>query len=118
MSNTITATAQATVMTFAENKHFLTDEGGYVQDFYTKANTYITFNDSGLSISESESPFASQFGSSQLSFLQSGVPVAWLANNMLYVIRAELQKLTVGRTTDGYYDFEVDTDGVLFVRGR
>ena len=60
------------------------------------------------------SPFTSLLGNARLSFMQSGVEIAYISNHKMYITRAQVAEgLTVGSAARGYYDFQTEPNGSL-----
>ena len=87
---------------------------GELQDFTDKANAFFIFDlvEGSMTIGMVGSPFASKYSTTKQAFLQSGVEVAYLSNNKLYITNAEIiDVLTVGNPTDGYVDIDTKDGG-------
>ena len=73
-----------------------------------------SFGAEGIELGELGSPFTSLLGNARLSFLQSGVELAYISNHMMYITRAQVADgLTVGSAARGYYDFQTEPNGSL-----
>lgn len=85
---------------------------GEIKTFTEKAQTYFEFKPEGLLIGVLGSPFKTLLGNEKLSFQQSGVEVAFIQHNKLFIKVAEItDKLTVGNPTVGYTDMTTKDGG-------
>lgn len=67
----------------------------------------------GIEIGDINSPFKGRFVSNKLSFLQGEAEVAYISNETLYITRAEiLDMLSIGNSTNGYFDWVSLHDGL------
>ncbi len=67
----------------------------------------------GIEIGRSDSNIQARFLNDRLSFYQSDAEVAYISDNNLYVLRAEiLDYLKIGNSYDGYFTFDVSQNGL------
>lgn len=67
----------------------------------------------GIEIGRSDSGIVSRFTNDRLSFMQSGVEIAYVSGSNLYITRAEiLDYLKIGKATEGYFTFDVTENGL------
>ena len=73
--------------------------------------TYMTFDESGLTIGKSGNPFTFRVVNDRLAFYMNDTEVAYLSNNKLYVTQAEI----ITRLQVGSFAFEPQTNGNLSI---
>jgi hypothetical protein len=67
----------------------------------------------GIEIGRSDSHIKTRFLSDRVSFIQGEAEVAYISDNNLYILRAEvLDYLRVGNSNDGYFTFDVSQNGL------
>lgn len=67
----------------------------------------------GIEIGRSDSNIKARFTNDKLSFMQSGVEVAYISKNNLYITRAEITDyLKIGNSSVGYFIFDVTDNGL------
>ena len=67
----------------------------------------------GIEIGRSDSNIKARFTNDKLSFMQSGVEVAYISKNNLYITRAEITDyLKIGNSAAGYFIFDVTDNGL------
>lgn len=70
----------------------------------------------GIEIGDISSPFKGRFVNDKLSFIQGMTEVAYISNDTLYITRAEiLHLLSIGNSTNGYFDWVSLTSGLAVV---
>jgi len=85
----------------------INDVSGDFDDYKSELTTYLRILAEGiLEMGRSDSPMTMQLTNTQLSFLQSGIVLAYFANNKMYVTEAEMEKATIAdfvwqKTTGG-----------------
>lgn len=109
-STEITQRNDAIALSVSSEKTRAESVEGEIKSFTDIAKTYFLFNDLGLSIGKSGSPFKTVLTDNKLSFYEGEVEVAYISNNKMYISNAEIiDILTVGNATDGWVD--IDTVG-------
>lgn len=94
ISNSVQELADSVTRTFA-TKTEVTDG---VNEAKAYTETYIRESANGIEIGKSDSPYSVELSNSQLSFLNSGVVIAYISGNKLYITSAEVtQELKVGK---------------------
>ena len=90
-----------------------------LEAFKKELKTYIRFGIEGIELGEVGSPFTALFTKDRLSFYQNRVEIAYFANNKLYVIETETEKLTIKEAGNNYIDITVEGGGLVgrFRRG-
>lgn len=115
----IEQTANDITFKFDGANGYTTEIDGKLQEFIDRVSTYIQFNSDGISLGKIDNPFIASLGNTELSFLQDGVKVAYISNNKLYITDAEVRnKLTIGNTTNGFFDFIPRQNGNLSLKWR
>ncbi len=67
----------------------------------------------GIEIGRSDSNIFARFTNDRLSFIQGDFEAAYISGNNLYIMRAEiLDYLKIGNDTDGYFTFDVTSNGL------
>ena len=67
----------------------------------------------GIEIGRSDSNIKARFTNDKLSFMQSGVEVAYISKNNLYITRAEITDyFKIGNSSVGYFIFDVTDNGL------
>lgn len=88
---------------------------GQIKTFTDKAGSFFVFDvDLGkMTIGKTGSPFTSAFSATKLSFMQSGVEIAYISNNKLYIAAAEvIDVMTIGNAAEGYVDMDTTASGL------
>lgn len=87
-------------------------------EFIKEINAYIKRGELetgvyGIEIGRSDSNMKARFTNDKLSFYQGSVEVAYISGNNLYISRAEvLDYLRIGNSTDGYFIWDVTSNGL------
>lgn len=85
----------------------------------TLLEEYIRFQGALIELGRVGNDFTAEFSSSELSFLQNNVKIAYISKNKLYITGAEIKhKLTLGDGTNGYFDFIPRENGNLSMKWR
>ncbi len=114
LSSEIEQTAQNLTMRFNETNSYTLEVDGKLRELIDELQTYIRFGTQGIELGKRGSAFSSLLGSERLSFMQSGVEIAYISNNKMYITRAEVSDaLSIGNTQRGYYDFQTEQNGSL-----
>lgn len=112
-------TSQKIEMRFSDAAQISQEVGGKLEEYENLVDTYIQFNTEGITLGERDSPFTAVLGRERLSFRQNGVEIAYLSNNKLYITSAEvLDRLTVGNTGSGFFDWVPRANGNLGMKWR
>lgn len=112
-------TSQKIEMRFSDAAQISQEVGGRLEEYENLVDTYIQFNTEGITLGERDSPFTAVLGRERLSFRQNGVEIAYLSNNKLYITSAEvLDRLTVGNTGSGFFDWVPRANGNLGMKWR
>lgn len=112
-------TSQKIEMRFSDAAQISQKVEGQLEEYKNQVDTYIQFNTEGITLGERDSPFTAVLGRERLSFRQNGVEIAYLSNNKLYITSAEvLDRLTVGNTGSGFFDWVPRANGNLGMKWR
>ena len=122
VTSSITQTASDIIEQFT-NKLGTTKESvdgvtGQVSEFMLDVNSYIKRGELengvyGMEIGRSDSNIKTRFLNDRISFYQGGAEVAYISDNNLYILRAEiLDYLKLGDSTNGYFTFDVTGNGL------
>lgn len=80
---------------------------------------YIRFSGANIELGKSDSPFITKLSNTKLSFMQDNSEIAYMSNNKMYITNAEVtNKLTVGNSTNGYWDWVPRANGNLSLKWR
>ncbi len=96
----------------------LTDTTNSSNEFMKDIEAYIKRGELengvyGIEVGRSDSNMKARFTNEKLSFLQGSVEVAYISGNNLYISRAEiLDYLRIGNQTDGYFIWDVTSNGL------
>lgn len=105
-------TAEHLTLRFDEANAYTLEVDGKLAQLIGQLQTYIRFGTEGIELGELGSPFTSLLGNQKLSFMQSGVEIAYISNHKMYITRAQVaDSLTVGSAARGYYDFQTEPNG-------
>ena len=75
---------------------------------------YIRFDEDGVELGKTGSPFLTQLSNTELAFLQNGQKVAYVNNNKLYITDAEVnKKLSIGNSAVRTFDWIYEDAGDL-----
>ena len=80
---------------------------------------YIEFDGAKITLGKRGGPFVAQLTDTELAFIQAGQKVAYVSNNKLYITDVEIKnKLTIGNTTNGFFDFLPRVNGNMSIVWR
>lgn len=112
-------TSRKIELRFSEAADLTQQVAGELEDYQNRVDTYIQFTADGITLGERDSPFTAVLGREKLSFLQNGAEIAYLSNNRLFITSAEvLDRLTVGNTGSGFFDWVPRGSGNLGMKWR
>lgn len=119
VSSSFTQTAADITLAFNKVQGNVNTVDGKVDANQLMLETYIRFDEDGIELGKSGSPFISKLSNTELAFLQNGQKVAYISNNKLYITDAEVNnKLTIGKPSNGYFDFIPRDNGNLSFKFR
>ena len=76
--------------------------------------SYIRFDEDGIELGRSDSPFIAELSNTELAFKENGQKVAYISNNKMYITDSEIKnKLSFGSPSQGFYDFIPRSNGNL-----
>lgn len=101
------------LMKFEENHQYAVDIDGQIQDLKETLRTHIRFTIDGIEIGKLDSAFTARFDNTELGFYQSGVKIAYFANNQLFVVHVETEKLTIKGAGSGYLEITQSGTGII-----
>lgn|GEM_PF-2270464 len=116
INSTITQTAQNLTFQFTEQ---MLDATSPLQEAINTLQTYIRMNRDGLEIGKMDSPFTTRLDNTRLSFMENGNEVAYISNNRLYIIQAQVRdRLQIGTEENGFFEWITTPNGLgLWWRG-
>lgn len=80
---------------------------------------YIRFRGAILELGRIGNEFTAELSNERLQFKQNGEAIAYISNNKLYITDAEIKnKMTIGNTTNGFFDFVPRDNGNLSLKWR
>ena len=89
-----------------------------VANFKSTINGYMNFNGNSLSIGVTGSSFKTEITNTEMAFKDNNEKVAYISNNDMYITRARVtDTLSIGTTSNGYFDF-VTLSGGLALKWR
>ena len=83
-----------------------------LEEYKAKVDTYIRFNENGIEMGKSDSPFKSNLSNEKLSFSQNDNEVAYISNNKMYITEAQI----VDNMRIGKFVWDIGTSGNLTLR--
>lgn len=84
-----------------------------VDQYKQEVATYMRFDNSGLTLGKSESPFKTKLDNEKLAFLEDDTEVAYVGNESLYIKEARVtDTLSVGTIVDGWFDWQMTSKGL------
>lgn len=117
-----TTTAGGITEEFTKRLAVISDEiaeyNNSVSDYMADITAYIRRGELeegvyGIEIGRSDSNVKTRFLNDRISFSQGEVEVAYISDNNLYIMRAEiLDYLRIGNSADGYFTFDVSQNGL------
>lgn len=114
MESRMEQTAQQITLSFSTANEYTVEVDEKLNAFVDEMRTYIRFSGEGIELGKLGSLFTSLLGNEKLSFMQSGVEIAYISNNKMYITDAEITgRLTLGNSNLGYYDWQTETNGSL-----
>lgn len=85
----------------------------------TVIEEYIRFAGALIQLGRVGNDFTAELDNTKLSFKQNGVEIAYISNHKMYITDTEIKnKLTIGTTAKGYYDFIIKDNGNFALKWR
>ena len=92
---------------------------GIVTENQQLLEEYIRFQGALIELGKVGNAFTAKLSNEKLAFLQDNVEIAYISNNKLYITDAEIKnKLTIGNSINGYFDFIPRANGNLSLKWR
>lgn len=92
---------------------------GIVTENQQLLEEYIRFQGALIELGKVGDAFTAKLSNEKLAFLQDNVEIAYISNNKLYITDAEIKnKLTIGNSINGYFDFIPRANGNLSLKWR
>ena len=108
-------TAEHLTLRFDEANAYTLEVDGKLAQLIGQLQTYIRFGTEGIELGELGSPFTSLLGNEKLSFMQSGVEIAYISNHKMYITRAQVaDSLTVAARRAAIMIFRPNSNGSFF----
>lgn len=115
LNSTVTQTAEDLTIQFSQQ---MLDATNPLQSAINTLQTYIRTSIDGLEIGKLDSPFTTRLDNTRLSFMQNGAEVAYISNNRLYIVEAQVRdRLSIGNEENGLFEW-VTTQYGLGLRWR
>lgn len=90
---------------------------GTLTTFMREVTNWQTFDENGLTLGKTGSPFQVVLNTEKLAFMQDGVEIAYLSNNKLYISASEIvNELVIGNPAEGYMTLDVFGGGLVCTR--
>lgn len=103
---TLSQTAENIDMVYRETTN-------YTDGYRTYVENYMRFNENGLELGKSDSPFKTKLSNEKLSFEQDDEEVAYIDRNALYITDARVTStLSVGDIGEGWFDWQMTSSGL------
>jgi len=113
LQSVITQTARDVTFAFNEATSYTVTATGDILEYINMIQSYQRLDASGLELGVLGSPFLARLGNTRLSFLQSGVEIAYISNNKLYITEANVtEKLSIGAESSGCFDWVMTATGL------
>lgn len=122
VSSQVTQTSNNINEVFSEKIAVLENDvstlGGSVSELVYSLDAYIKRGELesgiyGIEIGRSDSNIKARFTNEKLSFMQGNAEVAYISENNLYILRAEIiDYLEIGNSSNGYFIFDVTENGL------
>ena len=122
VSSQVTQTSNNINEVFSEKIAVLENDvstlGGSVSELVYSLDAYIKRGELesgiyGIEIGRSDSNIKARFTNEKLSFMQGNAEVAYISENNLYILRAEIiDYLKIGNSSNGYFIFDVTENGL------
>lgn len=108
-----TQTSQQIENTFIRSKQYADESINGIKSDIDTFKAYQRFNEDGMELGRSDSPFIARLGNTKLSFLQNGVEIAYISNNKLYITEAQVtDQLSIGNDSYGYFEWVTTKNGL------
>ena len=102
---------------FKEANNYTTNVDVKLQNYQDSISTYIRFNNDGIDLGKSNSPFTSRFDNSKIGFYQNGQTILSIADNKIQAPEATVNnKLNIGNSTNGFFIWEHRSNGNLTLK--
>ena len=105
-------------MVFTNTKTYVDDGvGSDLSTYKETVSTHIRFNDNGMELGKSDSPFTATLDNTELAFNENGVKVAHISNNTMNITRAEIKDvLKIGEATQGFFTWSQGSNGNMSLK--
>lgn len=85
----------------------------YTDGYRTYVENYMRFDDNGIELGKSDSPFKTKLSNEKLAFTQDDEEVAYLDRNALYITNARMTStLSMGDVDEGWFDWQMIGTGL------
>ncbi|MGL6106135.1 phage tail spike protein [Romboutsia sp.] len=96
---------------------------GKLEDFQETVTTHIQFDNNGINLGKTNSPFTATLDNTKLAFKQDGDEVAYISNNKMYITHAEIKDIlrvgkpdSTGNTDGGFFTWIQGSNGNLSLK--
>lgn len=113
ITSEIEQTSYDVMMKFTENHDYAIGIDGQLQELKETLQTYIRFTLEGIEIGKLGGLFTAKFDNTELGFYQDGTKIAYFANNQLFVVRVETEKLSIKGAGNGYLEISQSGTGIV-----
>lgn len=114
-----TQTEQGFEMEFEEFRSWVEETNGENQTAFEELRKYIQFVGGNIVLGDRNSSLQCIISNTKISFTQNGAEVAYISDNKLYITNAEiLDRLTIGKTSVGFFDWVIRANGNLGMKWR
>lgn len=110
VTSLIKQTADGLKVEIGGANEYTVEVDGKLQKFLEEFATYFEFGTDGLRVAEKDSPFATIYGNSRISFTQDGKEVAYIQYNKLFITDVEILGRMTYRNPEGSYTASVWLD--------
>lgn len=119
LNTRFTQTEEGWEMTFEEFRSWVEETNGENQTAFEELRKYIQFVGGNIVLGDRNSSLQCIITNEKISFTQNGAEVAYISDNKLYITNAEiLDRLTIGKTSVGFFDWALRPNGNLGMKWR
>ena len=105
MESTVQQTSEDYSMRFTKLEDRIDKDENALTQYEKQVESYIQFNDEGMSLGKSDSNIKASLENDKLAFLQNNTEVAYVSDHKLYIPEANiLDRISIGNMSNGYFD--------------
>jgi len=113
VESAIKQVASEVEISFTNSKQYTDESLKPYEKLESDVRSWQRFNENGLTLGKDNSPFTVELSNEKLAFKQDGAEVAYMSNSAMYITNARVTNtLSVGKQSDGWFDWIMTEDGL------